>query len=69
MTSFKRVFATSPLTTEAFSFHEAIVLGRKIHLQSVIFESDNKILVECCMGNSKKEKIRGIIEDILLLKY
>lgn len=45
-----RIYDPSPLVAEAVSLREAFLVGKNLHLQKVIFESDNLTLIEACRG-------------------
>lgn len=69
LTSSKKFFAISPLVAEAVGVLERLMIGKNLLLSSVIIELDNLVLIEACRGNIVREEIKGIINDIISLKY
>lgn len=65
--SSNRFYAFSPLVAEALSLREAASLADNFNLERVIFESDNKILIEVCKGRSIRKEIQGVVDDIISL--
>lgn len=59
-----QIYAYSPLVNEAVSLGEAVKIGLKLHLNQVIFESNNFELVEACCGNKIVREIEAIVHDI-----
>lgn len=63
-----RIFANSPLVAEALGLREAASLASKLHVDSIILESDNLSLVESCNGFKHNKEIKFLIEDINKLR-
>lgn len=62
--SSKLIYANSPLVAEALGLCNATSLAKSLHLQQVILESDNQVLVEACRGHNHNGEIIGIVKHI-----
>lgn len=51
--SASKIYVSSPLQAEAIGLRDAVTLGMNLHLEDVIFETDNLDLVEACRENKK----------------
>lgn len=60
--------ANSPLVVEVLVLREVLNFACSVHLESVVFESDNLQIIELCRGERIPREIKGIIEYINNLK-
>lgn len=58
----RKFYATSPPTAEAIAY--AVNLAQNLHLQKVVFESDNMELIRNCRGEDVSGEIQHIVQDI-----
>lgn len=66
--SSSKVFASSPLTTEAQAIREGLILALNLNFQDVMLEPDNKQLVEACRSEILIGEASAILRDIIYLK-
>lgn len=64
----RQLYVCSALVAEAISLRDAASLACNFGLDSVVFESDNQILVEACKKNKVRGEIKGLVEDFNALR-
>lgn len=62
--SARKIYAHSPLAAEANILREAVNCAHNLDQKKVVFESDNKPLIEACNGERQIGEISSFVQDI-----
>lgn len=68
LSSCRKILAPTPLIAETLALREGALIGHNLGWNSVILESDCKVVVEACRYGKQVGEIRVLVQDIIDLQ-